>query len=62
MRFPSHMRPTHSYPGHWEFFQDGEAKYLSFEKESSIREEIFVFSVPSITIRESPAPNIVPGT
>lgn len=53
------MRPNRSYPGLWEFFQDGKAKYLNFENESSIQAEIFGSSAPSIT--ESPAPKIVPG-
>lgn len=52
------MRLNRSYPGHWEFFHDDEAKYLSFENGSSIRAEVFA-STPSIT--ESPAPKIVPG-
>ena len=56
---PSHMRPNRSYPGHWGLFQDGEAKCFSFEKESSVRIEIFVSSVSSST--ESPALKIEPG-
>ena len=56
---PSHNRPNRSYPGHWGFFQDGEAKCFSFEKENSVRIEIFVSSVSSRT--ESPALKIEPG-
>lgn len=57
---PSHMRPNRFYSGHWGFFQHGEAKRFSFEKEkSSVRTEIFVSSVSSST--ESPAPKIEPG-
>ena len=52
------MRPDRFYPGHWEFLQDGEAKCFSFEKESSVRIEIFVSSVSSST--ESPALKIEP--
>lgn len=55
---PSHMRPNRFYPGPWGCFQDGEAKCFSFEKESSVRIEIFVFVSFST---ESPALKIEPG-